>query len=168
MVHAVIEARRSAPSILYLPHLTLWWETAPSSLRATLWMLLADLPPELPLLLLSSADAPVQEIPEDALALFGNDPTAYAHELVAPESEARAAMFRPVCTEIAGSAEELPAVAVIESPPQVPHLPFSPQAPMLKPAVILLPWPFELGSNQIMLYKFSFIDSQLICSPCQK
>jgi hypothetical protein len=35
------------------------WETALASLRAILWMLLADLPPDLPLLLLATADAPL-------------------------------------------------------------------------------------------------------------
>ena len=35
-----------------------WWQTAHASLRATLWMLLADLPPDLPLLLLAVADCP--------------------------------------------------------------------------------------------------------------
>ena len=40
----------------------LFWDTAPASLRATLWMLLADLPPELPLLLFATADAPLAEL----------------------------------------------------------------------------------------------------------
>ena len=62
VVHALLEARRAAPAILHLPHLQLWWETAQPSLRATLWMLLADLPPDLPLLLLASADVPLDEL----------------------------------------------------------------------------------------------------------
>jgi len=59
-VHALIEARRAAPAVLYLPHLQLWWQTAHASLRATLWMLLSDLPPDLPLLLLAVADCPLE------------------------------------------------------------------------------------------------------------
>lgn len=59
-MHAIIEARRAAPSVLYLPHLQLWWQTAHASLRATLWMLLSDLPPDLPLLLLAVADCPLE------------------------------------------------------------------------------------------------------------
>lgn len=72
MVHAVLEARRAAPAILFLPHLQLWWETAPASLRATLTMLLSDLPSELPLLLLATADVPLAELDADALKLFGS------------------------------------------------------------------------------------------------
>ena len=63
-MHAVLEARRAAPAILHLPHLQLWWETAPPSLRATLCMLLADLPGDLPLLLLASSDAPLDQLDE--------------------------------------------------------------------------------------------------------
>ncbi|GLI60628.1 hypothetical protein VaNZ11_002825 [Volvox africanus] len=62
LVWAIVEARRSAPAILYLPHLQLWWQTAPPQLRATLVMLLRDLPPELPLLLLATADVPFYEL----------------------------------------------------------------------------------------------------------
>ena len=71
LVHAVAEARRAAPAVLYLPHLQLWWDTAPSSLRATLWALLADLPSDLPLLLLATADVAAEELDSGALALFG-------------------------------------------------------------------------------------------------
>ena len=63
-MHAVLEARRAAPAILHLPHLQLWWDTAPPSLRATLWMLLADLPGDLPLLLMASADVPFDQLDE--------------------------------------------------------------------------------------------------------
>lgn len=59
-MHVLIEARRAAPAVLYLPHLQLWWQTAGASLRATLWMLLADLPPDLPLLLLAVAECPLE------------------------------------------------------------------------------------------------------------
>jgi len=72
VVHAVLEARRASPAILFLPHLQLWWETAPASLRATLTMLLSDLPPELPLLLLATADVPLADLDADALKLFGS------------------------------------------------------------------------------------------------
>lgn len=70
LVHAFVEARRAAPAVLYLPHLHLWWRTAPAALRATLWMLLADLPAELPLLLLATADVSRAELDPEAAQLF--------------------------------------------------------------------------------------------------
>lgn len=42
------------------------WATAPPSLRVTLWMLLADLPPTAPLLLLATADVPLSELDPEA------------------------------------------------------------------------------------------------------
>jgi len=100
-VHAIVEARRAAPAILYLPHLTLWWDTAPASLRSTLWMLLADLPPDLPLLFFATADAPLSEIPHDALALFGRDGASGAHQMGHPSAIERAAMFGGVALQAA-------------------------------------------------------------------
>lgn len=101
LVHAIIEARRAAPAILYLPHLTLWWDTAPASLRATLWMLLADLPPDLPLLLFATADAPASELPADALALFGETAGASAiYEIGLPTAAERGAMFEELIAKV--------------------------------------------------------------------
>lgn len=100
-MHAIVEARRAAPAILYLPHLTLWWDTAPASLRSTLWMLLADLPPDLPLLFFATADAPLSEIPHDALALFGRDGASGAHQMGHPSAVERAAMFGGVALQAA-------------------------------------------------------------------
>ena len=65
MVHVLLEARRAAPSILYLPHAGLWWATAPPSLRTTLQMVLADLGAELPVALLGSCDEPWADLDEE-------------------------------------------------------------------------------------------------------
>lgn len=70
LVHLVREARTAAPAVLYLPHLPAWWEQAPAALRAALWMLLADLPPDLPLLLLATADAPAVDLDAEARLLM--------------------------------------------------------------------------------------------------
>ena len=36
LVHAFVEARRSVPAVLFLPHLEGWWRTAPPALKACL------------------------------------------------------------------------------------------------------------------------------------
>jgi hypothetical protein len=71
----------------------LWWQTAPASLRATLWMLLADLPPELPLLLLAVADVTASELDDEAAALFCGGPGAAVVELRPPEARQREVLF---------------------------------------------------------------------------
>jgi SpoVK/Ycf46/Vps4 family AAA+-type ATPase len=100
LVHAVAEARRAAPAVLYLPHLQAWWETAPGSLRATLWALLADLPPDLPLLLLASADVDPSELDSEARALFGGAAGEGIYTLSAPTSDERVKFFEPVSTAL--------------------------------------------------------------------
>ena len=119
VVHAVVEARRAAPAILYLPHLTLWWDTAPSSLRATLWMLLADLPADLPLMLFATADAPLPQLPHEAMTLFGRAGVASAYELGAPSAEERAAMFEGLAKEAVGPAKQRARKSAPLPPPEV-------------------------------------------------
>ncbi|KAI4370401.1 hypothetical protein MLD38_018756 [Melastoma candidum] len=60
LVHIFGEARRTTPSILYLPQFHLWWETAHEQLRAVLLTLLEELPSDVPILLFGVA----QEAPD--------------------------------------------------------------------------------------------------------
>ena len=64
------EARRVAPSIIYLPHIDSLWETTTQTLKATFLSLVNDLPAGLPLLLLATCNLPFSEIPQDLSALF--------------------------------------------------------------------------------------------------
>ncbi|GAB4842954.1 hypothetical protein Ancab_012932 [Ancistrocladus abbreviatus] len=59
MVHVFGEARRTTPSILYLPKFHLWWENAHDQLRAVLLTLLEELPSDLPILLLGTSSLPL-------------------------------------------------------------------------------------------------------------
>ncbi|KAF2300209.1 hypothetical protein GH714_010699 [Hevea brasiliensis] len=61
LVHIFGEARRTTPSILYIPHFNLWWENAHEQLRAVLLTLLEELPSDLPILLLGTTT----ELPTD-------------------------------------------------------------------------------------------------------
>uniref|UniRef100_A0A673MSJ9 ATPase family AAA domain-containing protein 2 n=1 Tax=Sinocyclocheilus rhinocerous TaxID=307959 RepID=A0A673MSJ9_9TELE len=52
------EARRTAPSILYIPHIQCWWDTVSSTLKATFISLLQDIPSFCPCLLLATCSFP--------------------------------------------------------------------------------------------------------------
>lgn len=91
LASAVREACRAAPSVLYIPHLELWWETASASLIACLHVTLRDIPASLPLLVLGTTDVPVMNVPEDFRRHF---PDLLCLE--PPEQEARAAHFEPL------------------------------------------------------------------------
>lgn len=125
LVHAMIEARRCAPAIVYLPHLQLWWETAPASLRATLWTLLADLPSDLPLLLLATADCSVENLDmAAAAALFGAKAAEGYFEIRSPNKEERLAFFKPISEALAlPQPPELEPTSVERRPPTLPVAP---------------------------------------------
>ena len=89
LVRRITEARRSAPAVLFLPHLQMWWEAAHNNLRVTLWMLLEDLPADLPLFLLATADVPVTDVDPSALDIFDGN----VFELSAPFLEDRRLLF---------------------------------------------------------------------------
>lgn len=56
------EAKRTSPSILYIPHIQQWWETAGPSLRASFFSLLGSIPSFSPILLLATCSVPHQEL----------------------------------------------------------------------------------------------------------
>lgn len=93
LVSAVGEACRAAPSVLYLPHLPLWWEAASPALRTVLCALLRDLPPHLPVLLLCTAEVPMAELHEDCLSLFAHSDVV---TVGAPAAAERRAFFEPL------------------------------------------------------------------------
>ncbi|XP_062107799.1 ATPase family AAA domain-containing protein At1g05910 isoform X2 [Humulus lupulus] len=70
LVHIFGEARRTTPSILYLPQFHLWWETAHEQLRAVLLTLLEELPSDLPILLLGTSSVPLAEIDSESASIF--------------------------------------------------------------------------------------------------
>ncbi|KAL8485976.1 hypothetical protein ACS0TY_028037 [Phlomoides rotata] len=70
LVHVFGEARRTTPSILYLPQFHLWWESAHDQLKAVLRTLLEELPSDLPILLLGTSSVPLAEICDSPSSIF--------------------------------------------------------------------------------------------------
>lgn len=56
------EARRTSPSIIYIPHIQQWWETAGPPLRVSFSSLLCSIPSFSPILLLATCSAPYGEL----------------------------------------------------------------------------------------------------------
>uniref|UniRef100_A0A8C3SPE3 ATPase family AAA domain-containing protein 2 n=1 Tax=Chelydra serpentina TaxID=8475 RepID=A0A8C3SPE3_CHESE len=67
------EAKRTAPSILYIPHVHLWWETVGFTLKATFSTLLQNIPSFAPVLLLATSDVHHATLPEEVQELFVDD-----------------------------------------------------------------------------------------------
>jgi SpoVK/Ycf46/Vps4 family AAA+-type ATPase len=98
LVTAITEARRAAPSILYLPEIRLWWESSTPTLRAALTTLLRDIPTDLPVMLITTADvADVEELDEGLRACFASvrwKPIAMPKTYAAKDIEN---FYRPLC-----------------------------------------------------------------------
>ncbi|OBS67016.1 hypothetical protein A6R68_04450 [Neotoma lepida] len=67
------EAKRTAPSIVYVPHIHLWWEIVGPTLKATFMTLLQNIPSFAPVLLLATSDKPYSALPEEVQELFTHD-----------------------------------------------------------------------------------------------
>lgn len=62
LIQLFCEAKRTSPSILYIPHMQRWWDTVSSALRATFLSLLQDIPSFTPILLLATCSLPYHSL----------------------------------------------------------------------------------------------------------
>nr|ASZ84552.1 putative BRAT1 [Cupressus sempervirens] len=124
LVHIVGEARRTSPSILYLPQLQLWWETAHELLRAVLLTILDELPSDLPVLLLATSCVPSDELDGEAASLFGR---RYIYQVEKPSSDDRCRFF----SQLVDGVLSIPDEQVVITPKEnvsIPELPKVPKA----------------------------------------
>ncbi|KAM8826436.1 ATPase family AAA domain-containing protein 2B isoform 1-T1 [Synchiropus picturatus] len=64
------EARRSMPSVVFMPQITEWWETVSDTVRSTFLTLLQDLPSFSPVLLLATAETHYSQLSEEVRSMF--------------------------------------------------------------------------------------------------
>ncbi|KAM7334892.1 hypothetical protein ACRRTK_005369 [Alexandromys fortis] len=64
------EARRTVPSVVYMPHIGDWWEAVSETVRATFLTLLQDIPSFSPIFLLSTSETMYSELPEEVKCIF--------------------------------------------------------------------------------------------------
>ncbi|KAG0724334.1 ATPase family AAA domain-containing protein 2 [Chionoecetes opilio] len=89
------EARRSPPSIIYIPHIDQWWVTISDTLQATFMSLLLDMDPSSPILLLATSDAPYDQLNSEVQYLF----SVYHGEVMTvanPDEEERRLFYKPL------------------------------------------------------------------------
>uniref|UniRef100_A0A7N0ZWB3 Bromo domain-containing protein n=1 Tax=Kalanchoe fedtschenkoi TaxID=63787 RepID=A0A7N0ZWB3_KALFE len=90
LVHIFGEAKRTTPSILYIPHFSLWWENAHEQLRAVLLTLLDGLPSDSPILLLGTSASSDFNASEEASSIFSR---RCIYEVSKPSAEDRSSFF---------------------------------------------------------------------------
>lgn len=135
LVHIFGEARRTTPSILYIPQFHLWWETAHEQLKAVLTTLLEELPSDSPILLLGTASKPSSELlgtaSKPSSELDELPPSIFTHrnvyELGKPSSEDRSLFFDHL-VEAALSVSSEGKAKKSQKPVSLPELPKAPKA----------------------------------------
>ncbi|KAK6914572.1 AAA ATPase, AAA+ lid domain [Dillenia turbinata] len=123
LVHIFSEARRTTPSILYLPQFHLWWETAHEQLRAVLLTLLEELPSDFPILLIGTASTSLAQLDKESASVF---PQRTVYEVGKPTSEDRSLFFdRLIRAALSISSESMSKKS--HEPEHLPELPKAPK-----------------------------------------
>lgn len=59
------EARRSVPSVVFMPHVSEWWEAVSDTVKSTFLTLLQDVPSFSPVLIVATAESPYSQLPDE-------------------------------------------------------------------------------------------------------
>ncbi|KAM4521969.1 ATPase family AAA domain-containing protein 2B isoform 2-T2 [Odontesthes bonariensis] len=64
------EARRSTPSVVYMPHVSEWWDTVSDTVKSTFLTLLHDVPSFSPILILATAETQYAKLSDEVRSIF--------------------------------------------------------------------------------------------------
>ncbi|XP_034555220.1 ATPase family AAA domain-containing protein 2B isoform X2 [Notolabrus celidotus] len=64
------EARRSVPSVVFMPHVSEWWETVSDTVKSTFFTLLQDVPSFSPVLILATAESHYSQLSDEVRSMF--------------------------------------------------------------------------------------------------
>ncbi|KAM6349590.1 ATPase family AAA domain-containing protein 2-like [Podargus strigoides] len=91
-VQLMREAERTAPSLIYIPHIQLWWEAVGAPLKAIFTTRLRAISPFAPVLLLATSGVCHVDLPEEVKELF-NENSGEVFTVQLPGEEERRAFF---------------------------------------------------------------------------
>lgn len=109
-----VEAKRTSPSILYIPHIGQWWETVGPALRATFLSLLSSIPAFSPILLLATCNLHYDQLSMEVQELFRVEYGEVFHVQV-PTSRERRAFFEDLIVNQAAKAPASKKKAVLHA-----------------------------------------------------
>ncbi|XP_061356973.1 ATPase family AAA domain-containing protein At1g05910-like isoform X2 [Gastrolobium bilobum] len=137
LVHIFGEARRTTPSILYLPQFDVWWKTAHEQLRAVLLTLLEELPFDLPILLLGTSSVALAEVEEVPPSVF---PHRSVYQVSMPSTKDRNLFFNHLIEAamsvlLEGISKKSQDTGCLPELPQAPKLASGPKVSELKAKV---------------------------------
>ncbi|XP_049438533.1 ATPase family AAA domain-containing protein 2-like isoform X1 [Epinephelus fuscoguttatus] len=117
-----VEAKRTSPSILYIPHIGQWWETVGPALRATFLSLLSSIPAFAPILLLATCNLHYDQLSVEVQELFRMEYGEVFHIKV-PTSRERRNFFEDLILNQAAKAPASKRKAVLNTLEVLPVAP---------------------------------------------
>ncbi|KAG8010266.1 ATPase family AAA domain-containing protein 2, partial [Nibea albiflora] len=123
-----VEAKRTSPSILYIPHIGQWWETVGPALRATFLSLLSSIPAFAPILLLATCSLRYDQLSLEVQELFRVEYGEVFH-MRAPTSRERRNFFEDLILNQAAKGPSSKKKAVLNA---LEVLPVAPPPPRRK------------------------------------
>ncbi|XP_066547443.1 ATPase family AAA domain-containing protein 2 isoform X3 [Amia ocellicauda] len=123
------QAKRTSPSILYIPHINQWWETVGSALRATFLSLLQDIPSFSPILLLATCNSPHGSLYTEIQDLFRIE-YGEVFEIQLPSQQERRKFFEDLILKQGPKPPASKKKAVIQALEVLPVAPPPPPRPM--------------------------------------
>ncbi|KAI3361362.1 hypothetical protein L3Q82_013546 [Scortum barcoo] len=121
-----VEAKRTSPSILYIPHIGQWWETVGPALRATFLSLLSSIPAFAPILLLATCSLRYDQLSVEVQELFRVEYGEVFHIKV-PTSRERRNFFEDLILNQASKAPASKKKAVLHALEVLPVAPPPPR-----------------------------------------
>ncbi|KAJ7338109.1 hypothetical protein JRQ81_010688 [Phrynocephalus forsythii] len=89
----ICEAKRTTPSIIYIPNIHIWWDTVGQTLQATFTTLLQNIPSFAPVLLLATSDVHHEALPNEVQELFAKE-YGQVFDVHLPTTEERREFFK--------------------------------------------------------------------------
>ncbi|KAF9180594.1 ATPase AAA domain-containing protein 2B [Haplosporangium sp. Z 767] len=138
-VQFFIEVKRHAPSVIYIPHIDVWWKVVSEVVKATFSNLLEDLSPEDGILFLATSETPLSGLPMPVKRWFLSSPKGRI-ELYKPERKDREAFFGPLLVDLARPPTDFKVQAkapvqlepLKKAPPPQPRVPTAEEKRLLK------------------------------------
>ncbi|XP_018330905.1 ATPase family AAA domain-containing protein 2 [Agrilus planipennis] len=139
------EARRNVPSAIYIPSIDEFWLLINETIKAIFLSQLAQLDPNIPVLILATADTNYSNLPEQIQNIFSQ----YRKEVITlrpPDSSSRKEFFKPLIIEAASKAPRVPRKRP-STPPPLPRAPTPPPTPLTETEAMKL---FEKEERTLM------------------
>ncbi len=117
------ELRRNAPAVLYWPMVVLWWETAEAALRASLQMLIENIPDDVPIFLIATSELPHEDMCDELKSIF--QPSFSARYEIPRPTEAEVEAFFSPLVDLINQPISFPMTTPLSELPSLPLVPIS-------------------------------------------